>query len=405
MTATMSKFKYVAETPDGESVKGEIEAASANVARNQLALHGMRVTKITKRMGMQIEITKKKIPPVELMHFSRQMGTFMRAGVPVLEAIDNIRQDTKNTRFAAILTDILERVGAGSTVGEAIGHHADVFPPYYMAMLRSSEFTGRLDESFDVLHKYLKRDIELSRQVRKALIYPMILMVVSIAVSTLIVVFVIPKFAKFFKDFGAELPLPTRMLIAVADFVQSTAGLLTGVFLVGATVSLILYVRTPAGRRNLHALLLKIPMMGTVVTFSATERFSRVLGALLDSGVSLADALPSAIDCTNNLVFQERLTLATEGVLSGEGFAEPMRQTELFPNTMIQMVRVGERTGELSDQLTNSAGFYEDELSYAVDKLTQYFEPIVLLFIGVVVGFVALAMVSAMYGLYGQVDV
>ena len=138
--------------------------------------------------------------------------------------------------------------------------------------------------------------------------------------------------------------------------------------------------------------------------YSATERFSRVLGALLDAGVSLSDALPSATDCTNNLVFQARLATATEGVLAGRGFTEPMREVDLFPSTMLQMVRVGERTGELSDQLTNSATFFEEELSYAVDKLTQYFEPMVLLFIGVVVGFVALAMVSAMYGLYGQLQ-
>ena len=240
---------------------------------------------------------------------------------------------------------------------------------------------------------------------RKALIYPAILLVVSILVVSIITVFVIPKFAEFFESFDAELPLPTRMLMGVADFVGSTAGLVTGLLIVATVVSVIVYVRTPKGRRNLHAFLLKVPALNTVLVFAATERFSRVLSALLDSGVPLPEAMPSATECTNNLIFQERLSVAAESVLAGQGFAQPLREVDLFPSTVIQMVRVGERTGELSDQLRNCAGFFEDELEYAVDKLTQYFEPMVLLFIGTVVGFVALAMVSAMYGIYGQGDV
>ena len=142
-----------------------------------------------------------------------------------------------------------------------------------------------------------------------------------------------------------------------------------------------------------------------MLTYAATERFTRVLASLLDAGVALPDALPSAVDCTNNLVFQERLTVAIDRVLTGDGFSEPLRATELFPATVIQMVRVGERTGELSEQLDNAASFFQDELDYSVQKLTQWFEPAIILFIGVVVGFVALAMVSAMYGIYNQVNV
>ena len=157
--------------------------------------------------------------------------------------------------------------------------------------------------------------------------------------------------------------------------------------------------------RNLHSLLLKIPVLNTVVVYGATERFSRILAVLLDAGVPLADAMPSAIDCTTNIIFRERLAVASEAVLVGRGFADPISETDLFPPTVVSMIRVGERTGELSDQLENIAGFFEEELDYAVDKLTQWFEPLIILIIGVVVGFVALAMVSAMYGIYGQVDV
>ncbi len=405
MTATMAKYRYQAETLDGENVKGDIEAPSIIAARNQLAVQGLRVTKIAERKGLQIEITKQKIPNVEIMHFCRQMSTFIRAGVPMVEALDNMRRDSKNKRFQLVLGDVLERVTGGSTVADAIAHHADVFPPYFMSMLRSSELTGRMDDSFLQLYRYIKRDVQLTKAVKKALTYPIILLVVACGVVAIITVFVIPKFAEFFESFGAELPLPTRMLMAIADFVGSTAGAITGVVLLLAIVGTVVYVRTPTGRRAVHGLQLKIPALNTVVQYSSTERFTRILGVLLDSGVALSDALPSAIECTNNIIYRERLNDSVDDVLSGHGFAEPMAATEIFPPTMVQMVRVGERTGELADQLENCAGFYEEELDYAVEKLTQWFEPIVILFIGAVVGFVALAMVSAMYGIYGQVEV
>jgi len=406
MTAPMTKFRYEAETLEGNPVKGVVEASSLVAARNELAVRGMRVTKLAERKGLQMEITQQKVPLLEIMHFSRQMGTFIRAGIPMIEALQTLRVDAKNKRFQAVLGDIIEKVGSsGMTLGDAVASHADVFPGYFLSMLRSAELTGRMDDAFDQLNAYIRRDVSLTKQVRKALIYPIILLLVAIGVVAIIVIFVIPKFADFFKSFGAELPLPTRMLIAIADFVGSTTGLITGLVLLGAIVGSVVYVRTPNGRRSFHALLLKIPVLSTVVVYSATERFTRVLSVLLDSGVSLSDAMPSAIDCTTNVIFRERLTEAAEGVLLGEGFAEPISQTDLFPSTVVQMIRVGERTGELSDQLANVAGFYEEELDYAVEKLTQWFEPLVILFIGVVVGFVALAMVSAMYGIYGQVDI
>ena len=406
MTATMGKFRYEAETLDGQSVKGTVEATSALAARNELAVRGMRVTKLAERKGLQMELTQQKVPLVEIMHFSRQMSTFIRAGIPIIEALDTLRVDTKSKRFQLVLSDVVEKVGTGGvSLGDAIASHGDVFPSYFMAMLRSAELTGKMDDAFEQLHRYIRRDVQLTKQVRKALIYPCILLVVAIGVVAIIVIFVIPKFAEFFKSFDAELPLPTRMLVAVADFVGSTAGLVTGVLLVLAIGGVIAFVRTPGGRRGLHGLLLKIPVLNTVVVYSATERFTRVLSVLLDAGVPLSDAMPSAIDCTTNLIFRERLAIASEGVLAGEGFAEPISQTELFPPTVVSMIRVGERTGELSDQLGNVAGFFEEELDYAVDKLTQWFEPLIILIIGVVVGFVALAMVSAMYGIYGQVDV
>lgn len=400
----IGKYRYEAETLDGERVKGVAEGASANAVRNELAIQGLRVTKIAEKKGLQVEITAEKVPLVEIMHFSRQMATFLRAGVPMTEAFDNMRQAATNARFKAILTDVLDRVVAGRSVTESLSLHSDVFPPYFMALLGSAEHTGRMDEAFDQLYAYIRRDIELTRAVRKALIYPLILLGVSLIVVLVIVLVAIPKFAEFFEDFGAEMPLPTRILMGIADFVGSPAGLVVGLLLVMAGAALVLYLRTPGGRRNLHALQLNVPVIQTVVTYSSTERFTRVLAVLMDAGVPLPDALPTSIDCSNNLVYKERLSRAMDGTLEGQGFAGPLESTGLFPTAVIQMVKVGERTGELSDQLENAASFYEEELEYAIEKMTALFEPLMILFIGGVVGFVALAMVSAMYGVYGQVE-
>ncbi len=400
----LSKFRYEAVDLEGNTVKGDTRAASVNQARNELAVQGLRVRKISERKGLQTEITPAKVPLEEVMHFSRQMATFLRSGVPMTEALGNLAIDAENKRFREVLNDVLEQVGTGARITDALAQHSDVFPSYFMAMLGAAELTGRMDVAFQRLHTYVKRDIELRRAVRRALVYPMILLGLSIVVVGVIVVFAIPRFATFFEEFDAELPLPTRMLMSVADFVTSPYGIITGIVLALLLIFGLIWARTPTGRRAIDGALLRLPLTRKVVQYSSTERFTRVLGALLESGVALPQALPSAVDASNNLVFKERLTTAMEAVLQGAGFAGPLADTDLFPATVIQMIRVGERSGELSGQLENAAGFYEEELEYAIEKMTAWFEPLTVIFIGVVVGFVAVAMVSAMYGIYNQVD-
>lgn len=398
------RFRYEAETLEGRVVKGEITATSTSAARNELAVQGMRVRRLTERKGLQTEITPSKVPLVDVMHFSRQMATFLRAGVPMTEAISNLAVDSTNKRFKAVLLDVVDQVGTGTRVTDAMAAHADVFPSYFMAMLAAAELTGRMDVAFDQLHSYIRRDVELQRAVRRAMIYPLILLSLSVVVVVIIVVFAIPRFAQFFDEFDAELPLPTRMLMSVADFVGSPAGLITGVVLAVTVLGLVIWLRTSSGRRALDGFLLRLPLTSKVVTYAATERFCRVLGALLRAGVPLPQALPTAIDGANNQVYRARLSASMDGVLGGAGFAGPLGETKLFPATVIQMIRVGERSGELSQQLENAAGFYEEELEYAIDKMTAWFEPLTVIFIGVVVGFVAVAMMSAMYGIYNQVE-
>ena len=270
MTDTMVRYRYEGETVEGETVKGEIKAPSSLAARNELALNGTRVSKLTERKGLNMEITKKGVPLIEIMHYCRQMASFMRAGVPVTEAMGSLRDDCDNKQLKIVLNEMIDQIGTGSTVGDAAARHADVFPPYCVAIIRSADLTGRMDRAFDELHRYIKRDVALRKQVRKALIYPMILMFVSLAVVAIIVVFVIPRFAEFFEGFGATLPLPTRILMAIADFVQSTAGLITLGVIVVAVLAFFGTINTRKGRYCWHGVLLKMPLINKVIFFSYT---------------------------------------------------------------------------------------------------------------------------------------
>ncbi|MGB6058563.1 MAG: type II secretion system F family protein [Microthrixaceae bacterium] len=398
------RFRYAAEGLDGEVVRGEIRSISPNSARNELAVQGLRVLELTERKGLRTDLIRERVPRAELMHFCRQMAIYLSAGVPVVEAIDELRIDTKSNRLRTVLGDGIEKVSAGVPLADALAEHDDIAPAYFIAILRSAELTGRMDTAFEQLSTYLERDLELTRQVRKALIYPIILFCLAMAVCLLMVIFAIPRFAEFFEGFDAELPLPTRMLMGVSDFVQSPLGAGVGIVMAGAVVGALAAIRTPPGRRKLQQLQLRTPVLSNVVRYAASERFTRVLAALIEAGVALPTALPTAIESCENAVFAERLGVATDGILAGEGFADPLAETQLFNRTVIQMIRVGERTGDLGQQLDNAAGLFKAELSYSVQKLTAWFEPMITIFIGIVVGFVALAMVSAMYGIYSQVQ-
>lgn len=402
---TAAVFKYKAETLEGEQVRGLVEAPSPNAARNQLAMQGIRVIDLRQKKGISgIEVTQTKVKKVELMHFSRQMSTFVRAGVPLIEAIRIIRRESKNRTLQRTLSDLIERLQDGQSLADAVAAHREVFPPFYVGILQAAELTGNLDQAFLQLTAYLKRDIDISRKIKGALTYPIILFIIAMAAVLVIVLFAMPRFEDFFASFDAQLPLPTRMLLSTSRFIGSWWWLIL-ILMIGTVAGFLVVIQTPRGRLAYHKALLSIPMVRYVTQFAITERFCRVLSTMLDAGVPLPESFATATEGTNNLVFQNELARAREGMMAGDGIADPIIESGLFPSTIAQMIRVGEETGTLDEQLMNAAVFLEDELSYSLEKLTAWFEPITIVFIGLMVGFVALALVSAMYGIYNQVEI
>ena len=394
----MATFKYTAVTGDGKQVKAAIEGVSITSAENDLLRQNLRVIKIREKKGFsQIEISPERVPRQEVMHFSRQIAAFVRTGIPIIDAVQVVEEGTGNKRFKSILAEVREQLEGGVPFSEALTPHASVFPPYYLGILRSAELTGQLDTVLDQLAIYIERDMEARSRVKSALTYPAVVGVMSVLTMVVMVAYVLPKFVDFFKELDSDLPLPTRMLLGFSDLFSNYWWLMLSVIV-------LLIVGNMAISRNTNArvartkVLMSIPVIGPILQYSAVERFCRIIGAMMRAGVPLPETMAAAIESTNNAVFERELRVARDEMLEGEGVAGPLQRTELFPLAAIQMIRVGEETGTLDQQIDSAANFFARETEYKLKRLTDLFEPAVVIFMGAVVGFVAVALISAMYG-------
>ncbi|MEY2420214.1 MAG: type pilus assembly protein PilC [Acidimicrobiaceae bacterium] len=401
----MPKFQFTALAPDGTRIAGIEDQLSIGDVHNVLAERDLLPIEVhPKRSVLKYEITKKKVKPRDLMHFSRQLGVFMRAGIPIVSALDAISSEMSDKLFKPALEEIIEQLRGGSTFTAAAARHPEIFPPFYLGILRSAEVTGNLDVVLDELADYLDRDIDVRQKVKAALVYPAVVLGMAIVVVIVLTVFVLPRFETFFEDFHAKLPLATRMLLSVSRF-TGRWGWLVAIIFGGGLIGLTAYFRTPNGRGKRDAIILRLPAAGDLMRHAIVERFCRIFGSMLVAGVAVPEALAITADATNNAVFRDGIMSARDEMMRGGGLAQPLNATNLFPSSARQMFRVGEETGTLDQQLATAATFFDRELDYKIKRFTALFEPAVIIFIGVVVGFVAIAMVSAMYGIYNQVNV
>lgn len=354
------------------------------------------------RALMNFELTPKKIKRRDLMHFSRQMAVFIKAGIPVIEALETISSETKNKFFKQVLDDAAANLHAGTTFAGAFAAYEHAFPPYYMGILRSAELTGQLDQALDQLADYVDRDLEARRKITSALTYPILVAGMAVVVVVVLVAFVLPRFQHFFSDLGAKLPLPTRMLLSFTDFTQDY----WWIFVIIAAVLFALGIwltQSEKGRTLRDRAVLRTPALGTLVQTAVLERFCRILSSMTSSGVPLTEALQVTAQATSNVVYRNGISEARLAMMRGEGLAAPLGETGLFPAAARQMLRVGEDTGTMDEQLGTAAEYFARDLDYKIKRFTNLFEPAVILFVGIVVGFVAIALVSAMYGIFHQV--
>ena len=403
MTEPQVRYRFEARDVEGRRETGRIEATTPHQARLVLLDRGLEAHVVAEQSSFfSLQVGGRRVPRVELMHFSRQLGSFIRAGIPAIDALEAMYEGQESRGLRVMMAAVAEALRAGETFYEALSAHPKVFPPFYLGMIRASELTGNLDSTLLQLATYLDRDLEARRKLRSAMAYPAIIFAMAVLTTVVLTAFVLPRFRSFFDTLDAELPLPTRMLLAVTDFLGQWGLLLLlglGLLLAGAVLSR----ATQRGRRWQDAWLLKVPVIGGAVQYAVVERFCRVLASMVTAGVPLPDGLTVAADGTNNRVYQAALAQAKEKMLRGEGLARPIRETQLFPSAAVQMLKVGEETGSLDQQLENAASFYETELDYRIKAVTTFFEPAILVVVGCMVGFVAIALVSAMYGIFRQV--
>ncbi|GAA1154400.1 type II secretion system F family protein [Kribbella jejuensis] len=400
----MTRYAYVAVAPDGQVAKGTTKAESredAELALYERELRDIRVTE--KRSVLQLEITPRRVKREEVMHLSRQLGAFIKAGMPLIDAVHSLGEESDNASVRRMMGEVEHGLRGGEKLSDCFDRHPKIFPEFYRGILRSAELSGQLDTVLGQLARYLERDLEARRKVKQAMIYPSIVAIMSLVTVVVLAAFVLPRFKDFFASLHATLPLPTRMLLAVTDFFAAWWWALAGG---AAVVALLIFsvVQTQGGRYLRDRVFLALPVLGGTIQFALVERFCRILSSMVGAGVQLPEALRVATGSLPNLVFRRSLGVAGEALLEGEGLARPLAATKLFPKTAAQMMRVGEETGTLDTQLEVTAAYYEGELDYKLKKLIGLFEPLVIVVMGLIVGFVAVALVSAMYGIFRQVQ-
>jgi type IV pilus assembly protein PilC len=344
------------------------------------------------------------VPRKEVMHFSRQLSVFMKAGIPIMESLEVIQEETTEKTLRKILAQMIDDLRAGDTFAAAAASHPAAFPNFYIGMLESAELTGNLDAVLNQLADYIDRDIEARGKLTSAMIYPGVVLAMSAVTVLVLATFVLPKFEVFFKGLHAKLPLPTRMMLGASAFVGKWWWALA-IIVIATVVGFVAMRRSQSGRARLDGLILRLPVLGSLVQAAVLERICRVLSSMLRAGVDLPQAMQVTAEASNNAVYHRGIAKIREEMMEGQGLADPIARTGLFPGAAKQMFRVGEETGTLDLQLETAAAYYNRELDVKVKHFTSLFEPAVIIMMGLVVGFVAVALVTAMYGIYNQVKV
>jgi type IV pilus assembly protein PilC len=400
----LAEFVWEARARTGEVRKGSMEAASEDAVNERLRSQQLQPTKVKKK-GKELSFQiGTGVSSKDIVTFTRLFATMIDAGLPIVQCLDILQGQTDNKLFAIILRDVKANVEQGATFSDSLRRHPRVFDPLYTNLVQAGEVGGILDTILNRLAVYIEKAMKLRRQVRGAMVYPSIVLVVFIGVLSILLAFVIPGFQNMFKDFGskAELPILTRGVMAVSHFfVDNVLWFFLG--MTGAIVGLSYFYKTPKGKRIIHQMMLKAPVLGGVLRKIAVARFTRTLGTLLSSGVPILDALEIVAKTAGNVIVEEAIMFARARISEGKNMAEPLMQTNVFPPMVVQMVGVGEQTGALDAMLNKIADFYEEEVDVAVSAMTALIEPVMMVGIGGTVGVVLIAMYLPIFSIAGNI--
>lgn len=400
----MPTFKYKARNNLGKIVEGTIEAEAESAvaaALRQKRLEPISVGAAGGLGGFLASLNKKggKVTTKDVVVFSRQFSTMVNAGLPILQGLTIVAEQAENPDFRFVMTKVRDDISNGVPLSEAMAKFPKVFSTLYVNMVKAGEQGGILDVIFERLSEYMEKAEGVSRKVKSAMMYPIVVMSVAVLVVIFLMVKVVPTFRDVFASFGAKLPAPTQFLIDVSDFLASKKSLLIVVFLVVGYIALSMYRKTKTGAYNWDLMILKLPVFGVLAQKAAVAKFARTLGTLIKSGVPIMDALETVAKTSGNLVLEKAVLNARDSVREGKTLTQPLKESKVFPPMVTQMINVGEETGALDTMLNKIADFYEDEVDAAVDGLTSIIEPILIVFLGVTIGFIVVAMFMPMFSI------
>ena len=401
----MPFFLWVAETRKGKRLKGELEAANEQIALSQLKKRNLKVLKIKpkpKDIFENISFLQPKVTSKDIVIFTRQFSTMIDAGLPLVQGLTILAEQTENPTFRAILKQTTRDVEGGSTLAEAMKKHPKVFDDLFVNLIAAGEMGGILDTILQRLANFIEKAEDLKSKIKGAMTYPIVVIAIAIIVIAVILIFVIPVFQDMFASFGQALPVPTQMVVALSDFMKSNI-----IYMIPALIVLIVafkkYRDTKGGRKTTDTIALKLPIFGDLLKKTAVARFTRTLGTMLASGVPILDSLEIVAKTAGNVVLEEIIFDVRSSIAEGQTIAEPLSETDVFPGMVIQMISVGEATGALDTMLSKIADFYDKEVDAAVDALTSMLEPLLMLFLGGSIGGLVVAMYLPIFSMAGAV--
>ncbi|MEZ0344283.1 MAG: type II secretion system F family protein [Caldimicrobium sp.] len=398
----MPFFEWKGKSVSGEVRSGVLEAPNPQVVEVYLRRLNIIPIKIQQKKESTFKLQLKRVKDKELALFTRQFATVLEAGLPIVRGLETLALQQKNPFFKEVLSDIKRKVEGGNSLSEAMANYPKIFSTLYLQMVRSGESSGNLDVVLKRLAAYLEKIIALKSKIKHAMIYPSVIVFVTIVVVSIIMLYVIPKFAELFREAGQTLPLPTQILINISYNFKSIFGIFV-LSLIALAVFIKYYRRSEQGKYNTDKILLKLPLLGQLFHKAALSRVARTLANLIAAGIPLLQALSIAGETSGNKVIEKAMEDIKVNVSAGHTIADPMFFTGVFPYMVVEMVRIGEMSGNLEEMLTKVADFYEEEVDRTVQTLSTLIEPILLIILGVIIGGILVALYLPIFQLGGVV--
>ncbi len=399
----MPVFEYKGKTLTGSAVAGELKARNKVELQRILRNNKILVTSVTRKASQITIRLRRRIKKIHISRFTRQFSTMIGAGLPMVQCLEILAQQSESPELREVIDKVKESVQSGSTLADGLSRHKKAFDDLYVSMVDAGEIGGALDQILLRLATYREKADALSRKVRGALVYPSVIVVVATGVTFIMLTYIVPVFAKMFEGLGAELPMPTQMVLKLSGFLR-------GNILVGIVLLILLlifyrwYSKTDKGRLLIDRVKLKAPLLGSLLRKTAISRFTRTLGTLISSGVSILDALEITAKTAGNRVIQDAIKRSVVSIAEGETITHPLKETGVFPPMVTQMISVGEKTGGLDDMLQKIADFYDEEVDAAVAALTSIIEPVIIVLMGLVIGGILIAMYLPMFDIIGKIS-